>query len=195
MDGEDDGNLALAIHAGEPEAMTCLLRRYGDGLYGYALRLLGDAGDAQEVVQDACVRAHATLVGRYGAERCRTLALRPWLFRIVRNLALNRRRARHGPAAAPLPGPDDLHPAALRDETPADGRLLRQVEHDRLGAALARLGATAREAVVLRFVEELTYAEIAVIAGATEAVVRGRVFRALRRLRATLEEMEADHDL
>lgn len=195
MDGEDDSNLALAIHAGEPEAMACLLRHYGAGLYGYALRLLGDTGDAQEVVQDAFVRAHATLVGRYGAERCRTLALRPWLFRIVRNLALNRRRARHGQAAASLPGPDDRHPAALRDETPADGRLLRQAERDQLETALARLGATAREAVVLRFVEELAYAEIAVIVGVTEAVVRGRVFRALRRLRATLEEMEADHDL
>ena len=195
MSDEQTDDLALAVHCGKPEAVACLVRRYGDGLYGYALRLLGDSGEAQEVVQDAFLRAHTALTSRYSAEQCRTLALRPWLFRITRNLALNRRRAQRGRHEEPLPEPDGSHPPALRCDEPLGARLERQADRARLEQALAGLNASGREAIVLRFVEELSYAEIAAVVGAGEAVVRGRVFRALRHLRAALEKMEADDDL
>src|SRR6187431_3234660 len=65
-----------------------LVREHQDRLYSLALRSLGDSRDAEEVTQDAFVRAYRALRG-YDAERTRSLALRPWLSTIVLNLCRN----------------------------------------------------------------------------------------------------------
>jgi RNA polymerase sigma-70 factor (ECF subfamily) len=184
-------NLALAVHANQDGALERLVRHYQDQLFGYALRMLRNPFDAQEVTQDAFLRAHAALVSRYDEERCRSLVLRPWLFRITRNLSLNRRRAytRESPASVESAGDmaaggQTCNPA-LRLETLQDCGILE--------LALSDLDPDAREMVVLRYLEEMTYAEIAEILNRTEAAVRGKVFRALRKLRARLEELGYDH--
>jgi RNA polymerase sigma-70 factor, ECF subfamily len=170
-------NLALAVHMGEPGALEQLVCRYQDGLYGYALRLLGNEFDAQEAVQDALVGAWRALVSRYDESKCRSLALRPWLFRITRNNAFNRRRARkrrvdtEPEADAPSPPEPDVGRDSL------------------LECALSGLGASDRELITLRFYEDLGYAEIARVVSRTESAARGGVFRALRRLRARLNQM------
>ena len=121
------------------------------------------------------------------------LDLRPWLFRITRNLALNRLRARRTAREAPLPETDGYHEAALR-ASPSDHESLDTRERRReLERALGRLGRELRELVQLRYVENLSYAEIAAVAGGSEAAVRGKVFRALGRLRAHLKDEEACH--
>lgn len=193
QDGRDGVNLALAVHTGERGAIEALVRAYQDQLFGYALRLLQDRSDAQEVAQDALLRAYHALVRRYDEEQCRSLALRPWLFRITRNLAYNRRRARHPAREEPLPATDGWHTPALRYESPAAQDLVALEECERLERALGRLSRAGRELILLRFVEELPYAEIAVVVGTSEASVRGKVFRALRQLRSILVEME-EHD-
>jgi len=185
-------DLALAVHADEPGAVERLVRTYQDPLFGYALRLLQDSADAQEVTQDAFLRAYNALTARYDAAQCRELALRPWLFRITRNLAYNRRRALR-PAKEkeePFPEADGWHIPALRYESRAAQDLETQEERARLEHALARLNRASRELILLRFVEELPYAEIAAVVGGGEASVRGKVFRALRQLRTILTEME-----
>ena len=70
-----------------------LVRVYQDRLFSYALRLTGRREDAEEVAQDAFVRAYRAL-GTYPAERIRALALRPWLYRITLNVARNRFRGK-----------------------------------------------------------------------------------------------------
>ena len=62
-------------------------------------------------------------------------------------------------------------------------------------AALRLLDRGCREVVLLRFMAEMSYGEIAAVLGATEAAVRGRVFRALRRLRRLLKESENDNEM
>jgi RNA polymerase sigma-70 factor (ECF subfamily) len=190
---EAGGTLALAVHREEHGAIERLVQSYQNQLFGYALRLLQDPSDAQEVTQDAFLRAYDALTARYDANRCRTLALRPWLFRITRNIAYNRRRARRSAQEEAFPEADGWHSPALRYESGAAQSLEMQEERARLERALGRLSQTSRELIVLRFVEELPYAAIADVVGAGEAAVRGKVFRALRQLRAMLTEMEA-HD-
>jgi RNA polymerase sigma-70 factor, ECF subfamily len=178
---EEPCDLALAVHEGRAGALERLVRTYQDPLYGYARQLLGNAHDAEEVAQDAFLRAHRALTLRYDAARCRNLALRPWLYRIARNLACNRRRARRVLAVESLgPAVSDAvaFPAGAARHRPAEGS-----EHDSLWLALARLKPAAREAVVLRFVEELPYADVAAVLGVTEAAARGKVFRALKDLK------------
>lgn len=190
--GVQPDDLALAVHRGEGGAVEALVRMYQDQLFGYALRLLHDRADAQEVTQDAFLRAYHALTRRYTEEQCRSLLLRPWLLRITRNVAYNRRRARRGVQEQSLPEGDGWQvPIAPSEEA----GLVQEEAGVRLGLALERLGPGEREVVQLRFVAELPYAEIATIVGAGESAVRGRVFRALRRLRTFMSELEGCHAL
>ncbi len=188
MGGAD--KLALSVHAGADGAAERLVRSYQDQLFNYALRLLRDPMDAQEVTQDAFIRAIKALTQQYDAERCGRLALRPWLFRIARNLAYNRGRARRRVPEEPLEVGFNGHESALlRARRPQQDQTSCR-EMDVLDAALRDLTAESRELVFLRFMEEMSYAEIAATVGSTAASARAKVFRALRRLRGILSRME-----
>jgi RNA polymerase sigma-70 factor (ECF subfamily) len=195
VDGESGGTLAVAVHRGERDAVARLVGAYQDALFSYVLGLLRDPTDAQEVTQDAFLRAYRALASQYDEERCRTLNLRPWLLRIGRNLAYNRLRQRRMAATEPLPEPDGYHEPSLRSPSPSDGNRATREELAELESALARLSRAAREVVQLRFIDGLSYAEIATILGSSESSVRGKVFRALAQLRARLTEREITHAL
>ena len=195
MSGRRSANLALAVHASEDGALERLVRTYQDPIFGYALRLLRDPFEAQEVTQDVFLRAFRALTSKYDEERSRNLALRPWLFCIARNLARNRRRSRAARAEEGVPDePQELIGLALVQADPASeleaGRQRKLLEW-----ALDRLDGASRELVWLRFFEEMSHREIAAVVGLTESAVRGKVFRALRKLRAALSRAEGRHAL
>lgn len=175
-------SLAVAIHRGEPGALERLLDEYESPLRNYAEGMLRNAFDAQEVVQDAILRAHKALTKQYDETRCTALQLRPWLYRTVRNLALNKRRAKRHTQEEPLDSTHDR--AAIAGQPDVE----RRQQAEQLRRAVSRLPDAARELIVLRFIDELSYAEIAKIVGTSEAALRGKVFRALRELRTLLEE-------
>ena len=95
-------NLAVAVHRLDAGAFERMIERFEASLYSYAHGILQNPFDAQEVVQDAMMRAHRALTRQYNEERCASLALRPWLFRTVRNLSLNKRRSKKGALDRPL---------------------------------------------------------------------------------------------
>lgn len=180
-------SLALAVHRREEGAFERLVQLHERGLLDYARRLLGHAEDAQEVVQDAFVRAYRALTRQYAEQRVDTLLLRPWLYRITRNLALNKRRGKRRQieeGLAPLPDHEGLGPPIAGPTPVAD--LEKQQEIETLERALQTLPEASRELIVLRFIEEMPYAELAVTLGTSEAALRGKVFRALRLLRSAL---------
>src|ERR687894_2555742 len=88
-----DDTLPGALAADLDTAFERLVRSHQDRLYTIALRMLGDPRDAEEVAQDAFVRAYRAIEG-YDAQRTRELRLRPWLAAIVVNLCRNRARRR-----------------------------------------------------------------------------------------------------
>lgn len=188
-----DSQLAFAVHTGQRGAVECLVCTYQDQLFGYAVRLLQNRFDAQEVTQDTFIRAYQALSSQYDEAQCRNLALRPWLFRIAHNLASNRRRTRV--REEPLPASDDQHELMLPYVSSTEQQLETVEERTRLEHALSRLSRESRELILLRFLEEMSYAEIVMVVGTTEAAVRGKVFRALRQLRIILMEKEADDDV
>ncbi len=183
MTGGDYSNLAWDVRLDREGAVENLVRAYQDRLFGYALRLLKNPHDAQEVVQDALLRAYRHLAFQCDEEWCRNLALTPWLFRITRNLAFNRlRKARGRPANL-----EDFDGAAASRLSP--GQSLPTVEgRVWLEGALARLETGERDLVALRFVEGLSYREIAEVTGGGEASARGKLFRVLKKLRVILDE-------
>jgi RNA polymerase sigma-70 factor (ECF subfamily) len=148
------------------------------------LRLSGSALDAEEIVQDALVRAHTALAG-YDAERIRSLHLRPWLYQITLNLVRNRARKR-GVATVPLEGEMD---GPSREPLPESAAVSAELRQD-LAALLLTLPEGYRAAVVLRHVEGLRYGEIAQALDQPLGTVKASVHRGLAQLRRRLSERE-----
>jgi RNA polymerase sigma factor (sigma-70 family) len=176
--------LAKDLEAGFP----FLVEAHQDRLYTIALRLLGDRRDAEEVAQDALVRAFRAMRG-YQRERVAALRLRPWLASIAVNLARNRRRR-----ADDRQPPNQLEPMLDAGfDLPADARSGPERRADRrdtqreLAEALLRLTPAVRMAVVLRHVDGLSVAETAEALGRPEGTIKAHVHRGLRELRVTLE--------
>jgi RNA polymerase sigma factor (sigma-70 family) len=155
-------------------------------VYGLALRVVGDRGDAEEVAQDTFARAYHALAG-YETERVAAMRLRPWLARIALNLARNRVR-RRPPPARPLEDGDG-QPLAVAAPAAAEPAAVaeRRQELDLWAGLLAGLPRGQREAVVLRHVEGLPYEEVAEILGRPVGTVKTHVHRGVRRLRERLE--------
>ena len=176
--------LAKDLDAGFP----VLVEAHQDRLYSIALRLLGDRRDAEEVAQDALVRAFRAIRG-YERERVAALRLRPWLASIAVNLARNRRRR-----ADDRQPPNQLEPMLETGfDLPADARSGPERRADRrdtqreLAEALLRLTPAVRTAIVLRHVDGLSVAETAEALGRPEGTIKAQVHRGLRELRVTLE--------
>lgn len=180
--------LANGLARNVDAAFPTLVADHQDRLFTIALRILGDRRDAEEVAQDALVRAYRA-IGGYPRERIAALRLRPWLASITVNLARNRRR-RLGDRNPP----GSLEPMLDAGfDPPADGRTGPAPAADRretqreLAAALLNLTPTVRSAIVLRHVAGLSLAETAEALGRPEGTIKAQVHRGLRDLRVLLE--------
>jgi RNA polymerase sigma-70 factor (ECF subfamily) len=168
-------------------AFPGLVEAHQDRLYTIALRLLGDRRDAEEVAQDALVRALRAMEG-YQRDRIAALRLRPWLASIAVNLARNRRRR-----ADDRQPPNQLQPMLDAGfDIAVDGRsgpehvAGRRETQRELATALLRLKPAVRAAVVLRHVDGLSVAETAEALGRPEGTIKAQVHRGLAELRAQL---------
>ncbi|MDX5895461.1 RNA polymerase sigma factor [Rubrobacter radiotolerans] len=167
--------LAARIAAGDPSAPEELVRRYRTGLLRYARALLGSGVAAEDAVQAAFERAFVAL-GGYEAERIAALQLRPWLYRITLNVVRNAWRSGGREVVLAKP-PESEEP---RGADRADW--LAALE------ALGRLSERQRVAVALRYLEDLSYAEISAATGWPQSTCKTSVRRGLRRLGALLCE-------
>jgi RNA polymerase sigma-70 factor (ECF subfamily) len=170
-----------------------LVRAYQDRLYSFALRVTHNPQDAEEVAQDAFVRAYRALA-TYGADRVRALALRAWLYRITLNVARNRLRGKR-PRLVSLDHPRPGSPEADAVWEPADdpsGRPDARYEQSRQRADIATLveglPKRYREPLVLRYVEGLRLDEVARVLGQPLGTATSNVHRAIVALRERLSE-------
>lgn len=161
-----------------------LVHEYQDRLFGFALRLTRSRPDAEEIAQDAFVRAYRGLK-RYGVERVRGIALRAWLYQITLNVARNRRRKKR----VLLVGLDD---SGLGDGAAADAgeRPDRRYEEARERADLASLVAGLpkryRAPLVLRYVEGLKIEEVAQVLRQPVGTIKSNLHRAINQLRQAI---------
>lgn len=160
-----------------------MVHDHQDRLYALGYALTGNRHDAEEIAQDTFLRAYRALV-RYPPERVRELKQRAWLHRIAVNVARNRFRDA-GPRNVELNGSEqDIAPGP-------EARALDRAELDDVASALACLPDRYREAVVLRFVQDLSYAEAAEILGQPVGTVKSNVHRGLMLLRGENHERVA----
>jgi RNA polymerase sigma factor (sigma-70 family) len=181
----DDTELTVRLAHDLDGHFEALVKGHADRCFAIALRMLGDPHDAEEIAQDALVRAYRALAG-YEPERIRELRLRGWLTTIVANLCRNRLR-RRPPAQTPLQPLVEagLEPAASGATDPA-ALADRRAEQERLAAAVLGLPERYRLPVVLRHVDDLSYEELAVALGRPEGTVKAQVHRGLAMLRTAL---------
>jgi RNA polymerase sigma-70 factor (ECF subfamily) len=163
----------------DPARFDALYRKYLAQVYSYAYYELGDHHDAEDATERTFLLALSALP-RF-EERARPAdgegasTFRVWLFQIARNVVANVRRARRRrpeallEAAINVAGPHDVVAAATR-----------RAEADDAWAAVNRLPDDRRRALVLRFVDEMSTAEIAGVLGRTEGAVRVLIHRGLR---------------
>jgi len=152
-----------------------LVRDNQDRIFALSLALTGNRHDAEEVAQDTFLRAYRALAD-YPPERVRELKQRAWLHRIAVNVFRNRVRGLR-PRLVELNGSEPSTASGPEED------VLRRAEIDELAARVACLPARYREAVVLRHVQELSYAEVADALGQPVGTVKANVHRGLKILR------------
>lgn len=161
---------------GIPEFEQLILPHLDDA-YTLARYLLRDEHDAQDVVQEACLRAH-----RYFAS-FRDGDGRAWLLSIVRNCCHTwiERHRRDRPAAG-----DDVLLSIADPRAAADETAVRSSERARIQQAFDALTPELREVIVLREVQDLSYRQIAEVVGVPMGTVMSRLSRARDRMAALL---------
>ena len=174
--GERDLSLHLLVlrcQAGDERAFARLMTDFGGKTLRYLRGLVGD--DADDVQQDVWLTVYRSLhtLGNPGA-------FRTWLFRTTRHRALDclRRRKRERELIDDVP----LEQVAVAEDEP-----LERIDDSILDAALDAMPPPQREVMLLRYRDDLSYAEIASVVGCPIGTVRTRLFHAKRRLYELLE--------
>ncbi|MEN8126860.1 MAG: sigma-70 family RNA polymerase sigma factor [Planctomycetota bacterium] len=187
----DDSALVRQCQNGDPEAMSCLIVKYQDRIYNTILKICQNRDDAAELTQDTFVKVLESIHTFRKQSSFYT-----WLFRVAVNLTLNycKRRFKLSPVsldaenerfekdkgklAAVLVAPDGLDPAVV-----AQQKELSQIVVNLIG----QLRQEYRVVLVLRDIEQMTYAEIAEVLQIEGGTVKSRLSRARTMLREILE--------
>jgi RNA polymerase sigma-70 factor (ECF subfamily) len=164
--------------AGDRPAYSRLVTRYQDRLYRFVLRMVGTREEALELTQDVFIRAWQAL-----PQWKPDAAFHTWLFRIGANAAMDALRRRKVVSFTEL----DEHHDPVSAEPGPEAHLETKQRLELLQAALARIAPEQREAILLREVEGLSYAELGVVLGVTEGTIKSRLARARAALAAQME--------
>jgi len=173
---ETDGALVLACQRGEREAFDRLVERYQRGIYRLCYRYVNEHEDANDLAQEAFLKAWRA-IGRFRGDS----SFSTWLYRIAVNACLNHRALRRPPT-------QEL-PESLPDPARgAEARALRDDEAERVRKAVSRLPDKQRATLILKIYHELTHEEVARVLGSTVGTAKSNLFQALVKLRRLLDE-------
>ena|SRR3989441_4591160 len=167
---ESDAMLVARFLQGDESSFDGLVVRHRLGVYRLAYRLLGSHEEADDVAQEAFLRAYRGLPGFRGDATFRT-----WITRIVINLALSVRRERA--SLVPLKDAPEMRRQADGPETALRGQVRR---------AVGGLPPRQRQVLILKVYEGMKFTEIAEAAGMSVGTAKATFFQAVRKLRARL---------
>lgn len=178
-DAADAPDFLDRLRAGDARAFEEFVATHQHRVFGVALRMLGAAAEAEEVAQEAFLRAHRSLGEFRGEARLST-----WLYTIISRLCLNRLAS--GDRRAVRHGEEILLRVADKGSGPA-ARAERAELEEALHHAIAELAEERRVVIILRDLEGLSYEEIALALGLEPGTVRSRLHRARMELKDKLE--------
>jgi RNA polymerase sigma-70 factor, ECF subfamily len=182
MEQNQEAEIVARILKGEREAFSLLVEEYKAPIFNLAYRMTGNREDAGELAQETFVRAFTKLI-KYQPEQW----FFSWLYTISLNVVKNhlRRQSLWGKLVAGGVS------AAIHDQSSNQEKdLLVKEEQQQLQDALLKLPHDQRAALVLRYYEDQSFADIAQICGLPENTIKMRVYRALEKLRVVMGEKE-----
>jgi RNA polymerase sigma-70 factor (ECF subfamily) len=184
---EGDRTAVARASVGDSDAFRALVERHSRYLFSVAHRMTGSAADAEDVVQEAWLKAHRQL-----SQFEQRADLRTWLHRITVNCSIDFIRARRYREATHDPA--DFEQGALgeaqvdRQATPERLAESGQI-HERVTEAMGRLTPLERAAFTLRHMEGMSIDEVGAALGLKTSAAKHSVFRAVRKMRAALEAL------
>ena len=182
---QNESALVCAARRGDRQALQKLLETHWRWLKGLLYSILGNADDVDEALQGVCV----LLLGKIGTLKDPE-SFKPWLAAVARNLALTQRQKR---ARKPL-GLDEL--SAVREIADPQQNLVeeitRQEQHQRILQAIELLPEKYREVFVMKYMQDMTYAEIGEILNLPLTTVQMRLVRARRMIQNRLTGKPTD---
>lgn len=173
---------------GDEAAWLEFIQTYEGRMYGYLYRLEGNSEDALDLTQDVFYRAWRSIRTFRPGER-----VLPWLYQVARNTQIESHRRKQLQRFSLEEAREDVgFEVTSAARSPVQNAESTEAQ-DRVQRALLRLPDEYREAVVLRFMEDLTYDEIAQIQGVAVGTAKSRVFRAKEQLAALLGDLSDTH--
>jgi len=187
-----DKSLLDAHRQGDATAFGELVRRHGDSLLGYLIRMSGSRERAEDLFQETFKRVHEK------AHTFRGPQFKGWLFQIATRIVFDGARKSERLKVVSLNQPADcgsgegetLEAVAVADNScnPTE-RAAKAERTEQVRRAIGSLPAKQRAALVLAYYQQLTYREVAAALGCSEGTVKTQMYRALRTLARTLPEM------
>jgi RNA polymerase sigma-70 factor, ECF subfamily len=177
----DTEQIARGLRQRDVLLLQALVEQYQYRLVRYLIYLLGRRDEVDDLIQETWLR-----VLERGRSYDGRLRFEPWLFTIARNLTIDHMRKRRSVSLDA--NDDDAAPLSPVSHAPSPFTLAaRSEDSQRLAQSLQTLDFVYREALVLRFQEDLSLQEIATVVGAPVSTVASRIYRGLAALRAQLE--------
>jgi RNA polymerase sigma-70 factor (ECF subfamily) len=184
-----DEELMLRVQQGDSACFDVLVERYKTRLFNYLFRLVSDRDEAEEIAQEAFVKAYIH-AGKY-----KTIAkFSTWLYTIATNLVRNKMRSRsRAPrifslwGRGPSDGEDEKQIDVLDPGRAPDERMNDQELGSVISDAIAKIPDKYRESFVLREINQMSYEEIAAVTGLKLGTVRSRINRARNYFRQVVE--------
>jgi RNA polymerase sigma-70 factor (ECF subfamily) len=181
-----DEELMARFQGGDLESFGVLAGRYEAPLFRLANRYLGRPEEAEEVRQDALMKAYAQAASFDPGGRFRS-----WIFRIAVNLCHDRSRRRRRWRWVPFADPEEQNTAGPTQEPSApeaESSMERRETSHRVRQALNALPKEQRAVLVMKEFEEMKFREIADVLGCPESTVKSRLYRGLSALRASMDD-------
>ncbi len=180
----DTRQIARGLRQGDVVLLQALVEQYQYRLVRYLIYLLGRRDEVDDLVQETWLRVLERGRSYDGHSR-----FEPWLFTIARNLTIDHMRKRrvHSLDSNSNPEQDDIALSPVSDAPSPFALAARTEDSQRLALALQSLQPIYREALVLRFQEDLSLQEIATVVRAPITTVASRIYRALAELRPQLD--------
>lgn len=177
-----DAELIERVGRGDQEAFSELYGRFAPGLYSMALKIMNEAGDAQDALQDAF--AH---IWRKAAtyDRARSSGF-TWAVMVLRNKSIDRLRMRQRASRIAGRAAEELSTQTAFDDASAGEPAMREVRA-RVRAALTTIPTEQQQAVELAFFTDLTHEQIAAQLGAPLGTIKARIRRGMLKLRDLLK--------
>lgn len=185
-----DRNLINAYLEGDESAFAVIVNRHGPAVLGYLIKMCKNRQQAEDFFQETFQRVHRK------AHTFRGEVMKPWLFKIATNVALNGfKKAKLLPVVSlDRPGtcPDgNCSPIECADAAAADpAETAQKTEQVRLvRRAIQDLPSKQRTTLILAYYDKLSYSQIAEVLGCSLGTVKSQMFRALKTLRRTLPDV------